>query len=161
MDERVMNRRRVLLGASAAGAVAIGGVASASSASANGNGVSGPSGSWIITRKDDPPGDQTQVSTVVSFADGGVLISHDIAPAGPPGTGTWARRGDGGFKGTFWTGQPGQGGPGSPGVTVRVRVRGSVREGRIRGTYEFSVFDPTGSEVVSGTGAFSGHRIEP
>ena len=158
MEEHVMNRRRVLLGAGAAGAVAIGGVTSASSASASDNGGSSLSGSWVVTRMDDPPGDPTEVTTVVSFAGGGVLISHDIAPAGPPGTGTWARRSGGGFKGTFWTGQAG--GPGGPGVSVRVRVRGSVHHGKISGTYAYSVFDPTGAEVVSGPGTFSGRRID-
>ena len=159
MEEHVMNRRRVLLGAGAASAVAIGGVTSASSASASGDGSSDLSGSWIVTRKDDPPGDPTTVSTVASFAGGGVLISPDIAPAGPPGTGTWARRSGGGFKGTFWTGLAG--GPGGPGVSVRVRIRGSVHHGRIWGTYSFTVFDATGAQVDSGTGSFSGRRIEP
>jgi hypothetical protein len=160
VDEHVMDRRRVLLGASAAGVVAIGGVAGASSASADGRGDSGPSGSWVISRKDDPPGDPTKVTTVLSFAGNGVIISHDLAPAGPPGTGTWERRHDNGFKGTFWFGQPGQGGPGSPGVTVRVRVRGSVRKDMISGTYVFTVFDPSGAVVTSGTGSFSGHHID-
>jgi len=158
MDEHVLNRRRVLLGT---GAVAIGGVAVAASASsASANGDSGPSGSWVISRKDDPPGDTMTVTTVVSFAAGGVLISHDIAPAGPPGTGTWARRDDGGVHGTFWTGQTGPGGPGSPGVTVRVRVRGRVRGDTMSGTYQFSVFDTSGAVVTEGTGSFTGHPIE-
>ncbi len=162
MEEHVMNRRRVLLGAGAAGAVAIGGVAGASSASATdsggGSGGSSLTGSWVINRKDDPPADQTQVSAVISFAGGGVFISHDISPAGPPGTGTWDRRNGGGFKGTFWTGQAG--GPGGPGVTIRVRFHGSVHHGKISGSYDFAVFDPSGAMVDSGTGAFSGHRID-
>jgi len=160
MNENVLDRRRVLMGAGAAGAVAIGGVASASSASAGENdGGSSLNGSWIVSRKDDPPGDQTKVSTVLSFAGGNVMISHDIAPAGPPFTGTWARRSGGGFKATFWTGQAG-GGPNMPGVTVRVRTWGSVHHGRIRGTYDFAVFDPSGTKVDSGTGSFSGRRID-
>ena len=159
MDEHVMNRRRVLVGAGAAGAVAIGGVASASSASASDHGSSDLAGSWIVKRKDDPPADQTQVSTVLSFAGGNVFISHDIAAAGPPFTGTWARRSGGGFKATFWTGQAG-GGPNMPGVTIRVRAWGSVHHGRISGKYDFAVFDPTGTKVDSGTGSFSGRRID-
>ena len=161
MDEHMLNRRRVLVGAGAAGAVAIGSVASASSASAgeHGGGSSSLTGSWIVKRRDNPPGDPTKVSTVLSFAGGGVLISHDIAPAGPPFTGTWARRSGGGFKATFWTGLAG-GGPTMPGVTVRVRAWGSVHHGRISGTYDFTVFDPSGTKVDSGTGSFSGRRIE-
>jgi hypothetical protein len=114
----------------------------------------------LITRHDDPPADPTRVKTVVSFAAGRVIVVHDIAPAGPPGTGTWASRGGGAFRATFWFGQPGQGGPGTPGVTVRVRVRGTARKYTISGTYRFSVFDPTGAVVDSGTGSFSGHPIE-
>ena len=124
MDEHVLNRRRVLLGT---GAVAIGGVAAASSASANGD--SGPSGSWVISRKDDPPGDTTTVTTVVSFAAGSVLISQDISPADSPFTGTWARRGGGGFQGTMWVGQPGPAGPGKPGLTGTWQVYGRGRVG--------------------------------
>ena len=160
MDEHVMNRRRVLVGAGAAGAVAIGGVASASSASAGENGDSSSlNGSWIVSRKDDPPADPTKVSTVLSFAAGNVFISHDIAAAGPPFTGTWARRSGGGFKATFWTGQAG-GGPNMPAVTIRVRAWGSAHHGWISGKYDFAVFDPSGTKVDSGTGSFSGHRID-
>ena len=159
MDEKVMNRRRVLVGAGAAGAVAVGSVASASSASADGGGEAAPSGSWVINRKDDAPSTD-KAKTVVSFAAGRVIIVHDIAPAGPPGTGTWASLGGGAFKATFWFGQPGPGGPGSPGVTIRVRVRGKARRYTISGTYRFSVFDPSGALVDSGTGSFSGHPIE-
>ncbi|NUO35592.1 MAG: hypothetical protein HOP97_09570 [Terrabacter sp.] len=158
MDQQVMNRRRVLAGAGAAGAVAVGSVAGASSASASDGGPR-PSGSWVINRKDDPPSTD-MAKTVVSFAAGRVIVVHDIAPAGPPGTGTWASSGDGGFKATFWFGQPGPGGPGSPGVTIRVRVRGKARRYTISGTYRFSVFDPSGAVVQSGTGSFSGHPIE-
>ena len=96
---------------------------------------------------------------VASFTAGGVLISHDISPAGPPGTGTWASNHDG-FKGTFWSGQPGPGGPDSPGFTVRVQIRGRVPNNKISGTFRFSVFDPTGAPADSGTGMFSGHRVD-
>jgi hypothetical protein len=160
MDEGTMNRRGLLRGAGVAGAVALAGVAGASSASASGNGGASPAGSWMITHQDNPPGDPTKATAVASFAEGGVIISHDISPAGPPQTGTWARQGDDGFKGTFWTGQPGPGGPGSPGFTVRVQVRGRAAKDKISGTYRFSVFDPTGADAGSGTGKFSGHRIE-
>ncbi|WP_442292787.1 hypothetical protein [Terrabacter sp. 2RAF25] len=148
------------MGAGAAGAVAVGSVAGASSASASEGNGSALSGSWVITRKDDPPGDPTKVTTVISFAGGRVFLSHDIAPAGPPGTGTWASLEGGAFKATFWFGQPGPGGPGSPGVSVRVRARGRARRYSISGTYRFSVFDASGAVVDSGTGSFSGHPIE-
>ena len=159
MDEGTMNRRGLLRGAGVAGAVALAGVAGASSASAGENSGAGPTGSWLMTHQDNPPGNQTKTTAVVSFAAGGVIISHDISPAGPPQTGTWALQGDG-FKGTFWSGEPGPDGPGSPGFTVKIQVRGRVRADKISGTYRFSVFDPTGADAGSGTGTFSGHRLE-
>ena len=87
MDERTMNRRGVLRGAGAAGAVALAGVAGASPAMASEKRDRGVAGSWMVTHQDDPPGDPTPIKGVVSFAEGGVLINHDISPAGPPGTG--------------------------------------------------------------------------
>lgn len=160
MDERIMNRRGVLTGAGAVGAVALAGVAGASPAVASAKVNRGVAGSWMITHQDDPPGDPTPIKGVASFAEGGVLISHDILPAGPPATGTWARQGDNRFKGTFWSGFPGDGGPGTPGVTFRVQVKGRVRKDKISGTYRFTIFDVAGAEIDSGTGTFSGERIE-
>jgi hypothetical protein len=160
MDEPTMNRRGVLRGAGAVSAVALAGVAGASPALAAEKGERGVTGSWLITRRDDPPGEPTRVRGVVSFAEGSVLISHDISPAGPPGTGTWVRQGGGRFKGTFWTGFPGDGGPGSPGPTLRVKIRGRVSKDMISGTYRFTLFAPTGAEIDSGTGTFSGERLE-
>ncbi|WP_374970733.1 hypothetical protein [Terrabacter sp. BE26] len=156
MDEHVLNRRRVLLGT---GAVAIGGVAGASSAAASGTGDSKVGGSWVISRKDDGAG-AVRTTTVVSLAAGGVLISQDISPADAVLLGTWAHRGDSGFEGTMWTGQPGPAGPGKPGVTVRVRVRGTVSGDRVRGTYSFTAFDPSGAVLMRGTGSFTGRPIE-
>jgi hypothetical protein len=158
MDEGTMNRRGLLRGAGVASAVALAGVAGATSASASGN-EAGPTGSWLITHQDNPPGDPTKGMAVASFTAGGVLINHDISPAGPPGTGTWAQTHDG-FKGTFWSGQPGPDGPGSPGFTVKIQIRGRVRNAMISGTYRFSVCDPTGAPADSGTGIFSGHRVD-
>ncbi len=159
MDERTLGRRQMLRGAgvvAAAGGAAVAGIGVASPAMASNDDGGGLSGSWMITRQDD--GDPTQVQGVLSFAGGGVIVEHDIGPAGPPFTGTWARRG-GGFRATFWSGFPGEGGPGSPGVTVRVRLIGRVEHRTISGTYTVAVFDPSGAQVESGTGRLSGRPI--
>jgi hypothetical protein len=103
-------------------------------------------------------GDPTRIKAVFSFAGGGVFVEHDILPAGPPFTGTWAR-GDGGrFRATIWSGFPGEG-PGSPGVAVRVRLVGRLEHRTISGTYTATVFDSTGAPVESNTGKFSGQPI--
>lgn len=160
MAERTLGRREVLMGAGvAAGGVALTGVGAAPAEATDDEGRD-LSGSWLVTRHDDPPGDPAMVKAVFSFAGGGVLVEHDINPAGPPFTGTWAKRRRGEFKATIWSGFTG--GPGGEaGPTIRVRLRGSRERDMISGTYEFAVFDPVSdAEVDSGTGSFSGTRID-
>ena len=157
MVENAMGRRQALRGAGiAAGGVAIAGLAAATPAEADsGNGLLG---SWMCVRQDD--GSPDKVRLVVSFAGGGVIVTHDISPAGPPFTGTWARHGKW-FQATFWTGFPGEQGPDSVGPTARVKVRGSVSHGTLTATYRFTVFAPGSvTEVLeSGTGKVTGRRI--
>jgi hypothetical protein len=160
MADHVVDRRHVLRGAGvAAGGATVGAFAFAAPASARGDDEHGLSGSWLITRQDD--GTPTTVTGVLSFAGGNVVIEHDINPAGPPFTGTWARGGDRRFRATFWTGQAGQG-PGQAGPTLQVRVRGQIKRGNLTATYTFTAFDPTtGAPLQTGTGkVLSGHRIE-
>jgi hypothetical protein len=109
-------------------------------------------------RQDD--GTTDKVRLVLSFADGGVFVSHDISPAGPPFTGTWSGRGKS-FRATFWTGFPGEQGPDSVGNTVRVQLRGTLSHGMISGTYRVTVFAPgSATEVVDTiTGKLTGRRI--
>ena len=162
MGEQSLGRRQVLRGAgvvAAGGAAvtAVTGLGLASPAMASDDGGSGGlAGSWMVTRQDD--GDPTEVQAVFSFAGGGVFVEHDIQPAGPPFTGTWARGSGGRFRATIWSGFPGEG-PGSPGVAVRVRLVGRLEHRTISGTYTATVFDPTGAPVESNTGRFSGHPI--
>jgi|1186.fasta_scaffold389476_1 hypothetical protein len=162
MDDRKLGRRNVLRGAAGVGVgtVAVTGLGVAVPAMAEAatqNGGRELDGSWLVIRQDD--GDPTRVQTVISFADGGVIISHDISPAGPPFTGTWEQHGDR-FRATIWTGFPGEGGPGTAGQTLRVRIRGTRTDGALSGSYEFTVFDPAGNVVDSGTGRFfNGRRI--
>lgn len=157
MSENAMARRQALRGAGiAAGGVAIAGLATTPALADDDNGLLG---SWMSVRQDD--GSPDKVRLVLSFAGGGVFVSHDISPAGPPFTGTWARHGKS-FRATFWTGFPGEGGPESVGPTVRVRLVGTLKHGKISGTYRATVFAPgSATEVLeSNTGKFSGRRID-
>lgn len=160
MSDNAVGRRQVLRGAGvAAGAAAIAGIALASPAMANDDDRGrGLAGSWLATRQDDDAPDEVLV--VLSFGGGDVFISHDIRPAGPPFTGTWIQRGRNRFRATFWTGFPGEEGPGSPGDTVVVHAEGRVENGTLSGTYTATVFDPTGAEGPSFPGSFSGQRID-
>lgn len=156
MSENAVGRRQALRGAGiAAGGVAIAGLATATPAMADDSGLSG---SWMCRRQDD--GSTDKVRLILSFAAGGVIVSHDISPAGPPFTGTWSKRGKW-FQATFWTGFPGEQGPESVGPTVRVQLRGSVSHGKLSATYRFTVYAPNSETQVveTGTGKVTGRRI--
>ena len=159
MGENAVGRRQALRGAGiAAGGVAIAGLATAAPAVAGNDNDHGLLGSWMCVRQDD--GSPDKVRLVLSFAGGGVIISHDISPAGPPFTGTWSQRGTS-FRATFWTGFPGAQGPDSVGQTARVQLRGTLSHGTIAATYRVTVFAPgSATEVVATfTGKVTGRRI--
>ncbi|GAA1586778.1 MULTISPECIES: hypothetical protein [Kribbella] len=157
MSENAIGRRQALRGAGiAAGGVAVAGLATATPALADSGG--GLLGSWMCVRQDT--GSPDKIRLVLSFAGGGVVVSHDISPAGPPLTGTWSSEGKS-FRLTMWTGQAGDQGPDSVGPTIRVRAWGSVSHGRLTAKYQVTVYAP-GSEtqvVDSGTGTVTGRRI--
>jgi hypothetical protein len=139
----------------AAGGVAIASVGLGSPALAKSN--NGVAGSWMIVHQDEA--DPTPVRAVISFADGGVFVSHDISPAGPPFTSSREREGGHRFRATFLSGFAGDG-PGSSGPTIRIRATGRVEHDSISGTFTFTVFAPTGEELESADGTFTGTRIE-
>lgn len=157
MKENAIGRRQALRGAGiAAGGVAVAGLATAAPAMADSGG--GLLGSWMCVRQDDGSTDKTRL--VLSFAGGGVLVSHDISPAGPPFTGAWSSQGKS-FRLTMWTGAAGEQGPDSVGPTIRVRAWGSISHGRLTAKYQFTVFAPMSETQVvdSGTGKLTGRRI--
>lgn len=162
MGENRVGRRQLLSGAGiATGAVAVGTFGLASPAMADDGGDGGLAGSWMVKRQSDT--DPTDKATAVfSLAGGNVVIVHDINPAGPPFTGTWARQDNRRFRATFFTGQAGggPGGPPGPPPVLRVHVDGQVQKGIISGTYELTVLDAVTNETLfSDTGTFSGPRI--
>jgi hypothetical protein len=168
MGEQKLGRRQVLGGA-AAGGVAITTLGLATPAGAVEAeddrhpdapiGLRGLAGSWLVTRRDE--GSDNDVQSVLSFAGVGVIIVHDISPAGPPFTGTFARLGGFAWKATVWTGFGG--GPGGEvGPTIRVELEGHRDGDALSGRYAGTVFAPGGGpEVESFTGDFSGERIWP
>lgn len=159
MAGNTIDRRRLLHGAgAAAGGAAVAGMSvMATQPAAAGSGSKRLEGSWLV---EVPAGGPTggPLLSVGSFADGGVAITHDIRPAGPPFTGSWAQTGSR-WRATLWSGFPGEGGPGSAGPTARLRLRGEVKGDRIRGTFTFTLFAP-GEDPATETGTFSGRRIE-
>jgi len=152
MTEDSVGRRHLLRGAGvAAGGVALSGVALASPASAGEFHEDGDvSGSWRVNVHNDN-GDESD--SILSFAAGHVCIVHDIRPAGPPFTGTWRSGRDDRFRATVLTGTP-------DGAVIELKLRGRVRHDEIRGSFTFTVTDPSGTEVDSGSGTFDGVPVE-
>jgi hypothetical protein len=165
MDSK-LGRREVLLGAGAAtGGLLATGVGLAVPAAADdkhhgGHDDKGLYGSWYVHREDDTdPADKAVL--IASFAAGHVIISHQILPESPVETGTWASH-DHRFRATFYTGFPGEGGPGTAGGTVKIKIRGRRHGDTISGRYFATAYDPTGAEIPGGstTGTFEGERID-
>lgn len=161
----------MLRGAGVAGATAPGATAPGGTALASGTAAAARTrddrddrigedlvGSWVVRHRDDAA-DSPEVTGVVSFAEGGILISQDISPASPTGVGSWtARRRR--FRAKFWAGFRGEQ-PGGPGVTFLVRIGGRVDDDEIAGRYRYVVYDgASGDEVARGTGTFDGVRLE-
>lgn len=160
MEANAIDRRRLLHGAGAAagGAVVVGvGALATQPAAASSSGSKRLAGSWLVNVADGGPQGGRLVS-VGSFAEGGVAITHDISPAGPPFTGSWAQHGSK-WRATLWSGFPGETGPGSAGPTARLKLRGEVKGDRIRGSFTFTLFPPGGSPETD-TGTFEGRRIQ-
>ena len=158
MGEDQVGRRSLLRSAGiAAGGSVLGGVAVASPAAASGRRSDRDvSGSWLVDVHNDDGDDSV---SVLSFAAGDVCVVHDISPAGPPFTGTWRAGRHGSFRATVLTGTPGEGGPGSAGAVIELKLRGAVRHDRVAGTFTFTVSDPAGNELARGSGTFEGRPI--
>ena len=162
MNNVGLDRRQVLSGVGiVTGAVAVGTLGLASPALADGGDDNGGvTGSFLVNRQSDNDPTDTSMA-VVSLAGGNVVIVHDINPAGPPFTGTWARQHDHGFRATFYTGfAGGPGGPPGPPPIARVHAEGQVHKSEISGTYDLAVLDAVTNETLqTDTGTFSGTRI--
>jgi hypothetical protein len=174
MANDAMSRRRMLVGAGGAAAAA-GATLALSPSVAGAQDVStaddhehrqGLIGTWEVTHTDDPvgtsPGD-VGVATI-SFVPGGVLVTHELNPPGPPGQGAWERTGRDSFVFRFLSSglqgppEPGSSGP-PPVFVLTVDASGTLSEGHISGTYSLRVTGGDGDELQTGTGEFTGTRV--
>lgn len=160
MSEHGIGRRQLVrsaAGVAAGGALVVGAGTGAASASGNGDGH-GLLGAWWVEHTNDPPADPDPGVTVVGFAAGGVLVATDIQPAGGTSTGAWSMDGNR-FRATFWGAAPGEA-EGDPGISIQIRARGRLREGRLSGTFTVTGYAGDGTTVIfSATGTFTGTRL--
>lgn len=161
MENRI-NRRQLLVGGGAGSLVLAGLAVPTISAAASGANSHNDSleGGWLITRADSTPSPSGPIQAVLSFAAGGAFATHDHNPAGPPGFGAWERQEHNRFVFTFYIGFPGNGGPGTTGFFAKVIANGTQAGQDMSGTYTVQGFDSKGNSVFSGTGSFTGTRIE-
>jgi hypothetical protein len=164
MSEHGIGRRQLVrsaAGVAAGGALAVGTGVGAASASGDGHdmhGLHGLLGAWVVEHTNDQPADPDPGVTVVGFAAGGVIVATDVQPAGTTSTGAWSMDGNR-FRATFWGAAPG-GAEGDPGISIRIRARGRLRDGRLSGTFAITgyVGDLT-TVAFSATGTFTGTRL--
>lgn len=149
MSDVMINRRQAVR---AAAGVAAGGllVTGAGVGSAAANSSSSLLGSWLVTHEDD----SGSGLAVVSFIADGVVIANDIRPAAGVGTGAWEDKGDDKFKATIWFGNP------ADDTSAKAEVWGEVKDDKVSGTFEFTLYDSDGEEVDSIKGTFEGEPLD-
>ena len=161
MSQHTIGRRQVVRTAAAvaAGGALVGGTGIAAASASGTSGASGVLGAWWVTHTDNPPGDPTPGISVVSFAEGGAFAATDIRPAGVTGVGAWTATSSNRFRVSYWAAVPLE--PGAPGGSINIRVRGHVNGDSVGGTYAVTIYDPTGAQLQTGTGTFTGSRLMP
>jgi hypothetical protein len=155
MSELTINRRQAVRTAAgvAAGSVL---VAGAGVGAASAHDSKGAVGSWLVTHRTTKPAPPEVGKTVVSIIAGGVIITNDIDPAGPMGSGSWESRSGGRFVATFWSGFEAEGK--DPAGTVRVQVSGRVSGDKVSGTFKVTVYPKKGKQQTA-SGTFTGTRL--
>src|ERR1700694_860339 len=152
MSNQLLNRRQLLIGASA-GAVGIGAVALSpiTALAAGSSGIVG-TGDVMITDMSGPA--PVTFEGVTTFAPGGgVVTMNSNSPS--TGIGSWASTGEGRFRARFM--EFGFSPQGSSKAVVSVKGRQS--EDTIRGTFTLNVYDLSGHLLLSGKGTFVGKRF--
>ena len=152
MSNQLLNRRQLLIGASA-GAVGIGAVA-LSPITTLAAGSSGIVGTWDVMITDLSGPAPVTFEGVTTFAPGGgVVTMNSNSPS--TGIGSWAGSGGGTFRARFM--EFGFSPQGSSKAVVSVKGRQS--EDTIRGTFTLNVYDLSGHLLLSGKGTFVGKRF--
>ena len=159
-DARIGRRQLVRTAAvvTAGGALAVGtGVGSASAHENDDDHRHGLLGSWVLEHRNDPPAPPAPGTSIVSFAQGGVIIDNDITPDPLVRSGSWSMTGRSTFKATLWSAAPAD--VGVAGATMRVQVVGRLHRDTFEGTAVITAFAPGGGQLFAGTGIFTGTRL--
>ncbi|MDF2092606.1 hypothetical protein P0Y31_09640 [Knoellia sp. 3-2P3] len=151
MSEITINRRqavRAAAGVAAGGLLVTGAGVSAASANSSSNGLVG---SWLVHYEDEN-GDKG--ISVASIIDGGVFITNDIRPAGGVGTGSWEDKGDDKFKATSWIGYAAED------TSAKLEVWGKLKDDKVSGRFEVTVYDSDGNETDTVKGTFEAEPLD-
>jgi hypothetical protein len=150
MSEITINRRQAVR---AAAGVAAGGllVTGAGVGAASANTGTDLVGSWLVHHEDE---NGEKGIGVASLVDGGVFITNDVRPAGGVGTGSWEDKGDDKFKATSWVGYPAED------TSAKIEVWGKLKDDKVSGRFEVTVYDSDGKETDSVKGTFEGEPLD-
>jgi hypothetical protein len=151
MSEITINRRqavRAAAGVAAGGLLVTGAGVGAASANGSSNGLVG---SWLVHHEDEHG---EKGIGVASLIDGGVFVTNDVRPAGGVGTGSWEEKGDDKFKATSWVGYPGDD------TSAKIEVWGKLKDDKVSGHFEVTVYDSDGNETDTVKGTFEGEPLD-
>src|SRR6476661_4345443 len=113
-------------------------------------------GSWLVKHQATDPASDEVGTGIASFIADGVLVTNDIKPAGPISTGSWEWTSSDKFQATVWSGVHESGSEG----TARIKVTGKLSDGKVKGTYTFTLYDMDDKVVFTEKGDFWGEPLD-
>jgi hypothetical protein len=152
MADQLLNRRQLLVGASA-GAVGIGAVA-LSPMTALASGGSGLVGTWDVQITDHTPLVPVTFEGATTFIPGGGVVTMDSSSPST-GVGSWAMDDASEFNARFMQFNFNPPGPAKAVVTIHGRLAANS----IRGTFTLKIYDLMGHFLGTGHGTFTGKRF--
>lgn len=155
MSEVTINRRQAVRAAAgvAAGGLLVTGLGVSSATASNSSDLLG---SWLVKHQATDPASDEVGTTVVSFIADGVIVTNDIKPPGTISTGSWEWTSSDKFQATFWSGVNESGSE----HTGRIKVTGKLSDGKIKGTYTFTLYDMDDKVVFTEKGDFWGEPLD-
>jgi len=155
MSEVTINRRQAVRAAAgvAAGGLLVTGLGVSSAAASDSSDLLG---SWLVKHQATDPASDEVGTGIASFIADGVLVTNDIKPAGPISTGSWEWTSSDKFQATVWSGVHESGSEG----TARIKVTGKLSDGKVKGTYTFTLYFLYNEVATTEKGDFWGEPLD-